>query len=632
MPTTPHLHGQRSFTGHHTLLPATRPILPSELIPKIPTYTFLKWTFGRGSVFWKVWPAILLHTAFAAVVVCTWHFTGRMISIPNVMLTVLGVVIGFVISYRAMSGYDRYWMGRTTWSDVIRNARTCGRLIWYHVPLRVSPREAGEAIGSRRSEEEMQRVMQEKRAALDLVEGFVVALKHHLRGELGIYYEDIYDLIKPLHDHEHPSVESAKTPTQQLVLAPGAHAYGTFTSSSDSSTSTLRPASHASKRPVSSLPSAPTTSTLVHATANPSTISLVDAHTPLLPASNPSPEDAILRRVAPEMIPFGGLFSSVGRVFSKIFKSRGSSEAATSGQTGRTEGAGGADSTEEDSNRRTWSGPVHPANNAHLRWKATRERNALTAHIAHLIHTGHEIDASTTLSGRENTHKHDGHNQGLGENLPAEILRCLSDWLGVLEERGSVPGTTIGQFFGCIQAFEISLTTLEQVLTTPLPFVYAVHIRQNVDSVVWLYLFLLPIQLVSTFAWHTIPAVTVGAFVYLGFVAAGEEIEQPFGYDDNDLDLDMFCRDIVRPDIQCLKRTPGANVWLGRGRKANVDYHRVGEESQSPPLEGSQHKSSGVSVGAREAGAADLVHRAPAGTSGSEAESGSESVTDVDGA
>jgi hypothetical protein len=94
----------------------------------------------------------------------------------------------------------------------------------------------------------------------------------------------------------------------------------------------------------------------------------------------------------------------------------------------------------------------------------------------------------------------------------------------------------------------------------------------------------------------------------------------------------MFCRDIVRPDIQCLKRTPGANVWLGRGHKANVDYHRVGEELQSPPLESSPQKSSGVSVGAREAGATDLVHRAPAGTSGSEVESGSESVTDVDGA
>ncbi|KAJ6538909.1 hypothetical protein B0H10DRAFT_1856530 [Mycena sp. CBHHK59/15] len=180
---------KRSFTGHHTLLPAMR-APPTQLIPKVPTYTFLKWTFGRGSI----WPAVLLHTAFAAAVV----YTSRSLQIPNVMLTVMGVVIGFVISYRAMTGYDRYWMGRTAWTDVIRNARTMGRLIWYHVPPRLTPFVAGDL--SRPSVEEMSKVMAEKRMALDLTEAFAVALKHHLRGELGIYYEDLYDLVKPLHD------------------------------------------------------------------------------------------------------------------------------------------------------------------------------------------------------------------------------------------------------------------------------------------------------------------------------------------------------------------------------------------------------------------------------------------------
>ena len=93
-------------------------------------------------------------------------------------------MIGFVISYRASSGYDRYWMGRTSWSDVVRNARGITRIIWFHVPPRVSPRtpdEIAEGV-TKRSKEEMLKIMNEKRMALDLVEGFVVALKHHLRG------------------------------------------------------------------------------------------------------------------------------------------------------------------------------------------------------------------------------------------------------------------------------------------------------------------------------------------------------------------------------------------------------------------------------------------------------------------
>jgi predicted membrane chloride channel (bestrophin family) len=49
------------------------------------------------------------------------------------------------------------------------------------------------------------------------------------------------------------------------------------------------------------------------------------------------------------------------------------------------------------------------------------------------------------------------------------------------------------------------------------------------NSTVWIYLFFLPFQLVSQFVYYTIPGVAIAAFIYLGFIAAGEEIEQPFG-------------------------------------------------------------------------------------------------------
>ena len=99
---------------------------------------------------------------------------------------------------------------------------------------------------------------------------------------------------------------------------------------------------------------------------------------------------------------------------------------------------------------------------------------------------------------------------------------------------------------------------------------------------VGLYLFLLPFQIVEEFGWYTIPAVTIAAFFFLGFLAAAEELEQPFGYDEasegtqhfeltaewglspcriqNDLDLDLFCREIIHADIEGLRRTPSPNV------------------------------------------------------------------------
>ncbi|KAL0565173.1 hypothetical protein V5O48_016856 [Marasmius crinis-equi] len=106
------------------------------------------------------------------------------------------------------------------------------------------------------------------------------------------------------------------------------------------------------------------------------------------------------------------------------------------------------------------------------------------------------------------------------------------------------------------------LGTVEKILSTPLPFVYSDHIRHTV----WLYLFFLPFRLVNDYRFYTIPRLSITAFICLGFLAAGGETEQPFGYDENDLELDMFCRDIIHVDIENLKKSVCLNApAIGHG-------------------------------------------------------------------
>ncbi|KAF8653446.1 hypothetical protein AX16_003921 [Volvariella volvacea WC 439] len=364
-----------------------------EHTPQLPTLSLISWTLGRGAVIWRIWPSVLFWTLHSAAVATLSAREIVHLRLPSVMITVLGVVIGFVISYRVGSGYDRYWMGRTCWSDVIKNSRAIGRLIWFHVPPRLTPKTAEEAKNGviERSREEMLQAMNEKNTALDLVEGFAVALKHHVRGELGIYYEDLFHLVRPLHDDV----------------------------SSDERTG---------------------------------------------------------------------------------FEARGPWNLRN-----------GADSKE-----RQWRGPVH----------LTRSQEGAPSE---------------------------------GENLPLAILHCLSEWASILEDRGATPGVTIASIMGSISALEDNLTTLERILTTPLPFVYSAHIRHTI----WLYLFFLPFQLVGQYGYYAVPGVATAAFIYLGFIAAGEEIEQPFGYDKNDLNLDLFCREIIHSDIQQLKKSPCQNARIG---------------------------------------------------------------------
>lgn len=127
---------------------------------------------------------------YSIVIVVTSVETPYNLGIPNVMLTVVGelrsfivtqlaqvnilysgVVIGFVIAYRASSGYDRYWMGRCGWSDVAKNCRVLGRLIWIHVPLRVIPASQDKRTDLAAILDDEKRVLEEKRIALFLIEG-----------------------------------------------------------------------------------------------------------------------------------------------------------------------------------------------------------------------------------------------------------------------------------------------------------------------------------------------------------------------------------------------------------------------------------------------------------------------------
>ncbi|KAF8971759.1 Bestrophin, RFP-TM, chloride channel-domain-containing protein [Flammula alnicola] len=513
MPNT--LKNKRSTTGNHPLLPASRPGSIYDAIPHVPTYSLITWTLGRGSVIWRIWPAVLLHTAFAVVVVTLSMQNIVSLEIPSVMLTVLGVVIGFVISYRAVSGYDRYWMGRTGWSDVIRNARTLGRLFWFHVPPRLTAKTPEEIETGRvqRSTQELNKVMAEKRMALDLIEGY-----------LGIYYEDLYHLVRPMHDHDHTAADDKHTQqamasslpsprrahriaTETLIVQPPSEASPPRASSShvlvDVDVDPIIPPINAygtfDPKKLSSGSRASSTGAvhrLLRRSASQSSqlssLSAQSQHQPLLPSSQPPPDDNVMDKISSDLIPFAGTISLLRQQFQPA-----PLEVLPPGVTTEAENVNGLNGDTQPGMRR-------------------------------------------------------------GENLPLEILRCLSEWCSTLEDRGTVPGTSLGPMLGTIAAFEDSLSTLERILTTPLPFVYSVHI-----STVWVYLFFLPFQLVSQFGYHTIPGVAIAAFIYLGFLAAGEEIEQPFGSIQNDLDLDMFCHAIIHADIKQLKSSPCLNAYFG---------------------------------------------------------------------
>jgi predicted membrane chloride channel (bestrophin family) len=117
-----------------------------------------------------------------------------------------------------------------------------------------------------------------------------------------------------------------------------------------------------------------------------------------------------------------------------------------------------------------------------------------------------------------------------------------SSYISALQTRKNVEAATATQMFTMLNVLVDSLTGLERILTTPIPFSYSVHLW----IVTWLYCLALPFQIVTPLGWIAIPGTVVASFIFFGFLVAGEEIENPFGYDKNDLNLDHFTQGIVK--------------------------------------------------------------------------------------
>lgn len=129
-------------------------------------------------------------------------------------------------------------------------------------------------------------------------------------------------------------------------------------------------------------------------------------------------------------------------------------------------------------------------------------------------------------------------------NLPLEILSYLAEYADelTLDNRLPIPAhqTTV---YNNIALLNDVLVGSERVLSTPLPIAYAIAIAQ----ITWVYILVLPFQLLGTVGepWITIPATVVAAYIILGILFIGREIENPFGQDVNDLPLEGYCAQIA---------------------------------------------------------------------------------------
>ncbi|BGO98372.1 hypothetical protein NBRC10513v2_002767 [Rhodotorula toruloides] len=409
------------------------------------------------TVFPEIAPAVLAFTLVAVAVTVGCEVSGFAMKVNTIMLSVLTTMLSFAVSLRTSSALERWNAGRQAWSTVSLASRNLASMIWIHIGGTTldAAEQAKIEPGSDADEIEKLKALIEKRTMLNLIQAFAVAVKHYVRGENGVYYEDLYELVKPLPKYSFPSGIDDPSGIRRDVVT------GLWRAPlPDGSTCIPMPATSGSATLMVGTMSSSALSS--HIDLEKGTFGAEELgelrkepkirKVQLLPGHNPPPFS--IYDYAPALLVFRPMLRAIVRE-----------------------------------------------------------------------HRAHKVVAST--------------------NIPLEIQLFLHGYITTCIRRGTLAAPLVGVAFGALNQLGDSLAICERVLSTPLPFSYSVHLR----ATAFVYLLILPFQIYGSLGWLTIPAQFIAACVFWGFLELSRQVEQPFGYDDSDLDLDKYCA-LIAAELQ----------------------------------------------------------------------------------
>lgn len=146
-------------------------------------------------------------------------------------------------------------------------------------------------------------------------------------------------------------------------------------------------------------------------------------------------------------------------------------------------------------------------------------------------------------------------------NPPLEIAFWIGDYLQQQYTRNCLNSYQLTSIQELLNNLVDNLGACERILRTPMPLAYSIHLKQ----LLLLYCLLLPFQMVANLGWWTGLFVGIVSFTLFGIEAIGLEIENPFGYDANDLPLDAICLTMKRNIEDLISLSPNVRSSMMGG-------------------------------------------------------------------
>lgn len=131
------------------------------------------------------------------------------------------------------------------------------------------------------------------------------------------------------------------------------------------------------------------------------------------------------------------------------------------------------------------------------------------------------------------------------EHKPLAITQLIYQRLVDLKRRGLMSEQEFNVLDKNCNKLMDSLGGCERIRNTPIPFSYSLFIKKFI----FIYITTLPLAFVTIFGYLSALIATFVFYVFVSIEVLAEEIEDPFGKDDNDLPTDMLC-DKIRSNVK----------------------------------------------------------------------------------
>lgn len=126
------------------------------------------------------------------------------------------------------------------------------------------------------------------------------------------------------------------------------------------------------------------------------------------------------------------------------------------------------------------------------------------------------------------------------KHIPNRIGQAIYLEINRLYKSGIINAEQLLILNGELVSFTDNLGACERIRSTPIPPSYNIFIKK----MIFLYVFTMPFGFVLEFKYWAAPIVTLIFYAFAGIEMIAEEIEDPFGTDNNDLQLDGIVKNV----------------------------------------------------------------------------------------